>query len=140
MNSDETKTPEAVIGKLVVSLRDVVGWQWDGRFKTALAEFPIDRKAEVLGVLEKHLVRKWDASDVVEAPGAVREIVTSLGGLMSGQLLFLSDLEDDPLVYCAWWPWSSGQTISIRIGLFSETMGEEEKGTLAEALKSWFGV
>ena len=138
MDKEELKALEADVKNLVVALHDVVEWQWDGRFRTVLAEFPIDRKAEVLSVLEKRLVRKWDASNVDEAPNGVREIASSLGGLMSGQLLLLSDPDAEPIIYCAWWPWESGQRISIRIGVSSKV--PEQKEALVRMLRDRFDL
>lgn len=132
---------EAIEGKargLATAFRGIFEWQWDGRLKTVLAEFPIDRKTEILGILEEHLVCKWDSSNVNEAPDAVREIVGMLGGLMSGQLLLLSDPEKPAFLFCAWWPWGNGQKISIRIGLFSEA--KEEKEALIPVLKDQFDL
>jgi len=137
MNSDVAKTLESEIEELAVSFENVVEWQWDGRFKTPLAEFPIDRKGEILELLEKHLVSRWDASSVVEAPEVVREILKTLGGLMSGQLLLLSNLEGPAFLFCAWWPWGNGQKVSIRIGAFGEA---SEKEALTQVLKDRFGV
>ena len=137
MSSETVKALESGIQELAASFRDVVEWQWDGRFKTALAEFPIDRKGEVLGLLEKHLVSRWDAASAVEAPEVVREILKTLGGLMSGQLLLLSDIEKPAFLFCAWWPWGNGQKISIRIGAFGEA---SETKSLTQVLKDRFGV
>jgi hypothetical protein len=81
-----------------------------------------------------------DRATIGEAPEIAQSAKYHLGGLISGQLLFLPDPDDDPLVYCAWWPWGSGRTISIRIGLFSAMMGTEEKGAVTETLKGWFGA
>ena len=131
---------EAIEGKargLATAFRGIFEWQWDGRFKTPLAEFPIDRKGEILELLEKHLVSRWDASSVVEAPEVVREILKTLGGLMSGQLLLLSNLEGPAFLFCAWWPWGNGQKVSIRIGAFGEA---SEKEALTQVLKDRFGV
>ena len=118
----------------------ILEWNWDGRLGSVLAEFPLEKKASVLGVLDQHLVSRWDSATIGEAPEIAQNVKGHLGGLMADQLLFLSDLEDDPLVYCAWWPWGDGRTISVRIGLFSETTDTGEKGALTEALKGWFGI
>ncbi len=106
----------------------------------ALAEFPLDKKGSVLGILDRYLVSRWDSVTIGEASETAQKVKGHLGGLMPGQLLFASDVSDDPPICCAWWPWGNGQTISIRVGLFSETADAEEKGALTEALKGWFGV
>ena len=118
----------------------ILDWKWDGRSGTALAEFPLEKKASVLGILDQHLISRWDSATIGEAPEIAQSVKRHLGGLMSGQLLFLSDPDAEPLVYCAWWPWGNGQTVSIRIGLFGATIDAKEQGALTEALKGWFGV
>ena len=132
------------LAKVCTNLRSaferILEWKWDGRFGTVLAEFPPEKKASVLGILDQSLVSRWDSATIGEAPESAKKVKEHLGGLMAGQLLLLSDPNAEPLVFCAWWPWGNGQTISIRIGLFSETTGAEEKGTLTQALKGWFGV
>ena len=130
----------SICGALRSAFKGVHEWKWDGRFGTVLAEFPTEKKQEVLGILIQYLTARWDSATIADAPEIVKKVKRHLGGLMADQLLILSDPNDDPLVYCAWWPWGDGQTISIRIGLFSETMNAEEKSTLMEALKAWFGI
>jgi len=140
MGSESRKGLESEIRKVAERFRDVVEWQWDGRFGTALAEFTIEHRSSILGILEEVFACKWDSAGVTEAPDVVRKIAKGLGGLMSGQLLLVSDPDATPLVYCAWWPWGNGRTISIRIGLFTETIDAEKKGALTVALKAAFGV
>jgi hypothetical protein len=115
-----------VCRRLREAFEDVLTWKWDGRFGAALAEFPAEDKEKVLRILEIFLVSRWDSVTIGEAPKSVQQIKTHFGGLMSGQLLLLSDpnqdamillLSDpnqDALIYCAWWPWGNGKTIQIR--------------------------
>lgn len=119
---------------------DLLTWKWDPRFGTVLAEFPPEKKESVLEILDQHLVKRWDSGTIGEAPEVAQRVNRHLGGLMAGQLLLLSDPGTEPLVYCAWWPWGNGQTVSIRIGLFSATRDAEKEGAQTEALKGWFGV
>ena len=59
---------------------------------------------------------------------------------MSGQLLLLSDSATDVLIYCAWWPWGNGLTISIRVGMLGETSDAGATQALANVLKATFSV
>ncbi len=139
--ADQNRTSsEALCGDLAEALVEILEWKWDGRFGTALAEFLLDQKGSVLGILDRYLVSQWDSATIGDAPEVAQKVKRHLGGLMPGQLLFVSDVSDDSPIYCAWWPWGNGQTISIRIGLFSETTNAEEKKALTEALKGRFGV
>ncbi|MGB2984147.1 MAG: hypothetical protein WBC63_09885 [Candidatus Bipolaricaulia bacterium] len=105
-----------------------------------MAEFPPENKASVLEILDRYLVSRWDSLTIGEAPEAVKKVKGLLGGLMSGQLLLLSDLNVESLVYCAWWPWGNGQTISIRVGLYCETSDGEGAQPPEEILKDAFGL
>ena len=122
------------------ALQTVVEWEWDGRFGTVLAEFPVGEKDKVLGRLEQHLVGSWDRATIRDATDRVQAIVKRLGGLMSGQLLLLSDSATDVLIYCGWWPWGDGLTISIRVGMFGETSDADAAQALANVLKATFSV
>jgi hypothetical protein len=131
---------EIEIEKLASRFRDVVEWKWDGRFTSALAEFPVERKAEILGILEEFLVCQWDSDGLGEAPPAVHDVVKRLGGLMSGQLLLLSNPECSAFLFCAWWPWGNGQTISIRLAPFNRGLSDEDASQLMTVFRGWFGI
>jgi hypothetical protein len=118
----------------------VLEWKWDGRFKTALAEFPTEMKDDVLGILGQYLISTWDSTSVKDAPDIVREISKKLGGLMSGQLLLLSDSGQAACIFCAWWPWGSGTKISIRIGPFCAERSDEEAAGLVTIFRGWFKI
>ncbi|MCK5827829.1 hypothetical protein KAH43_04810 [Candidatus Bipolaricaulota bacterium] len=117
-----------------------IEWRWDNRFQTALGEFSADMKDDVLGILEKYLISTWDSSSIEEAPAIVQEIKRKLGGLSSGQLLLLSDLNRGAFVFCAWWPWGSGKKISIRIGPFSNDLSADETVALTTVFRSSFKI
>lgn len=123
------------IQQLVARLDDLLNWTWDSRFETALAEFSIEQKAEVLAALEELLTCRWDSGGLADAPEVVRDLVKRLGGLMSGQLLLLSDPESLTFLFCAWWPWGNGQTISIRIGPFGKDLPEDQLAALTDRLR-----
>ncbi|MFC2108731.1 hypothetical protein ACFLS5_04630 [Candidatus Bipolaricaulota bacterium] len=135
------------IGALEDEFRDlaeafggILEWKWDGRFKTALAEFPVEKKDEVLGILEQYLVSTWDSTNVKDAPDVVQEMSKCLGGLMSGQLLLLPDSRQAACIFCAWWPWGSGAKISIRIGPYSKELSDEEAAELVTIFRGWFKI
>jgi len=93
---------EAQLENLATAFRGMLEWKWDGRFKTALAEFETDKKNEVLGILGQFLTTTWESSSIKDAPDAVVQVKKNLGGLMPGQMLFVSDVANGALVYCTW--------------------------------------
>jgi len=126
--------------RLASRLEGLLNWSWDGRFGTALAEFPIEQKERVLGVLEELLVSRWDSAGIADAPSVVRSLVSRLGGLMSGQLLLLSDPGSDSFLYCAWWPWGNGQTISVRLAPFGPDLPADRLEALTTLLRNQLGI
>ena len=102
--------------KLFGALQDDLSWQWDSRFATALAEISIEEKDSIGKTLENHLGTAWTSGTIDTAPESVQRILFRLGGIMPGQLLYTAGLPRDGIVFCAWWPWGNGQTISIRLG------------------------
>jgi hypothetical protein len=55
-------------------------------------------------------------------------------------LLFTSDPKRDALIFCAWWPWGDGKTISIRIAPFFKKLSDSETAAKIQLFKGWFGV
>ena len=102
MASETRDNLESKLRDLAGDLGEIVEWKWDGRFGTVLGEVSDAAKDQVIGILERHLDTTWDSSSVKEAPESVQEIAISLGGLMSGQLLLLSDSKQSACIFCAW--------------------------------------
>ena len=122
------------------AFQEELSWKWDSRFETVLAEFSVDDQEGVRAVLDKYLSRTWDRSNIGSAPDIVQTITSDFGGLMRGQLLFTSDPSRDALLFCAWWPWGDGKTISIRVAPSTKKPLDSEKGEQSKALKGWFGI
>jgi hypothetical protein len=125
---------------LARAFHGVLSWKWDRRFETVLAEFGVETKDNVRATLERFLGNLWDSSNVGNAPSGVRAIDNRLGGLWPGQLLFTTDTQQDNLVFCCWWPWGDGKSISIRVGLCNEKLTDSEWAELVTTFKTWFSV
>jgi hypothetical protein len=115
-------------------------WKWDGRFGCVLIEFPVDAQDSIRTVLERYLDTVWNISNIDTAPDAVQTINDHLGGLMAGQLLFTSDPGRDDLMYCAWWPWGNGETVSIRVAPVYGKLTEPQRAERINLFKDRFGV
>jgi hypothetical protein len=70
----------------------------------------------------------------------VRTINSRQGGLRPGQLLFTSDPNREAFIFCAWWPWGGGETISIRIAPSFKKISDSEKAEKIQLFKEWFGI
>jgi len=131
---------ENACGELGGAFQGILSWKWDSRFGAVLAEFGAGKKESIRAVLERYFRVTWDSSNVDKAPDIVREINSHLGGLRAGQMLFITDPNREPLIFCAWWPWGDGETISIRIGSSFTKLSGSEKAEQIQLFKKGFGM
>ena len=131
---------ESVCKGLQSAFEGTMSWEWDSRFETVLAKFSVDDGDSVRAVLARDLSTVWDSSNIGEAPALVRTIDSRLNGLVSGQLLFTSDPNQDAVVFCAWWPWGDGKTISIRVAPAYKELSGSQAAEQAKLFRGWFGV
>lgn len=122
------------------SLGGTLSWKWDDRFEAVLTEFGIDSVDKIRQILDKYLHYVWDRASIDKGGGGVQKISNMLGGVMSGQLLFTSDPDMENIIFCAWWPWGNGTTISIRLTLSSETLSEAEREEVIAKSREWIGL
>jgi len=140
MKTLHSSGPESVCRELSGRFQGMLSWKWDDRYQTALAEFNIDNRAYIHDALIRRLDRIWDGSTIETAPEAVRMIIDAFGGIMSGQLLFTSDPDRNAFVFCAWWPWGNGETISIRLAPYVQKPPDSDSDGQILQLKEWFGI
>ena len=119
---------------------DEIKWQWDERFNSVLAEFDAKQQEKVLALLSGHFTDYWYNTCIGEAPGAIQQVNERLGGLKPGQLFFSTDATEASFLYCAWWPWNLGKTISIRISLEDKIDSADERYMLEKNCKDWFSI
>lgn len=131
---------ETVCKELGSAFQGILSWQWDSRFGAVLAEFGAGKKESIRGILERSLSITWESSNIDIAPEIVREINSHFGGLRAGQVLFTTDPNREPLIFCAWWPWGDGKTISIRIGSPFQKLSDSERAEKIQLFKKWFGI
>jgi hypothetical protein len=117
---------EKVSRELLAVSWGIFSWKWDHRYEAFLTEFSVDKEDEFRGILERDFRKVWDSSNISEAPDIVQMCNDNFGGLRSGQLLFTTDPSQDVFVCGAWWPWSDGKTISLRIASPAKELQHEE--------------
>jgi len=140
MNDMNQSALENDCKELLRGFQGILSWKWDSRFEAALAEFGAEKKDSIRAILERHLKITWDSSNIDNAPDIVRMINSHLGGLRSRQLLFTSDPNRDAFIFCAWWPWGDGKTISIRIAPSYKELSDSQKAEKIQLFKGWFGI
>jgi len=140
MNDLNLSGPEHLCKELSRAFEGVLTWKWDDRFQTVLAEFNVDNKTRVRDVLVRRLDRVWDSANIKKAPAVVQTIIGGLGGIMPDQFLFTSDPDRDSLVFCAWWPWGNGETISIRLASHYKAPFDSDRAEEIQRLKEWLEI
>ena len=126
--------------ELFNAFEGVLSWKWDSRFEAVLAEFDVANKNRVRAILDRCFGSTWDSSIIDRAPLCVKEVSTYLGNLRSEQVLFTSDTTRAAYIYCAWWPWGNGKTISIRIAPYYKALPDPEKVEKIKHFESLFGI
>jgi hypothetical protein len=111
-------------------------WEWAESLPGILAVIRVQDARTVERILAKNFARKWTSADAGEATGAVKNILARLDGIRGGQFLYVSVPEQDPMLFAAWWPWSDGASISIRLGC--ETGSPDAVAGLNVKFKRWF--
>jgi hypothetical protein len=140
MNDVNQSKNEIICKQLFHDFRGILSWKWDDWIGTFLAEFDTDREKDIRTILEKHLPISWDDSSINTAPQIVKALDEHLGGLRSMQYLFSSDPSNEVFVFCAWWPWGNGTTISLRVAPFNGSLSNPEEDKLIEQLKVSAGI
>lgn len=114
-------SPESKKLKHIASaFKNRLNWKWDDRFDAVLAEFGVGDKEKIRAILEQHFEQTWDIGAIISAPNLVRSAADQLGGVIGEQILLSTAVDNGALVYCAWWPWGNGKTISVRIAPFPD--------------------
>jgi hypothetical protein len=131
---------KTICREILSAFKGLVTWKWDDRFGTLQAEFDVDTQDAVRAILDRFFGITWDSANIEQAPEIVRLIDRHLGGLRPGQFFFNTDPNQDAFVFCAWWPWGNGRTISIRMAPFDKNLTGAEETALIETIKGWAGV
>jgi hypothetical protein len=126
--------------QLIHTLGKKITWKWDERFETVLAEFRVTDKETVFQFIAPHMNKTWDTDTAGDIPGVVQMVMDYFGGMNPGQKLLTSDPDRDGLLLCAWWPWGNNTTISIRIGVFADSLSDEDNEHLTNRFRSWFDI
>lgn len=135
MNSSNQTDNETICKNIFAEFRGRLTWKWDDWVGTILTEFDAEKEDDIRAVLEKFLPISWDSANINTAPQIVQKLDKHLGGIRPAQLLFSSDPSADAFVFCAWWPWGNGTTISLRIAPFSKDISQAEDDKLIGKLK-----
>jgi hypothetical protein len=103
---------------------DDVYWSWDGRLQAAFVVVQTGQSRALNDILGSCFNHRWDIESILEAPGYVRDAVDVLVGLREHQFIYTTEPDETGLaLYAAYWPWTNGDLISIRVSLLSKEPG-----------------
>jgi hypothetical protein len=110
------------------------GWTWDGRFGTVASTFGPAVHKQARAALALALPSQWTSETLDRAPEPLRKICSATGGLRATQLLFGGPSFGGVTPYGLWWPWSDGQTLTLRLGF------DGADAAMLAKLRAQFGV
>ena len=92
-------------GKDVIEALSMVNWKYDDFHNVMLAEFSVDKQAQVLSTLQQTLPVNWDIKTIKKAPEEVKRFAGVFSKLLKQQKLFSTIIELQPKVMFAWRAW-----------------------------------
>lgn len=140
MSDYDSSNLEQTCRDLFKAFEPILTWKWDDRFETVLAEFKVQDQDRVTRILQNPMGHVWDTDNYKKAPKIVNLIIDFFGGIQPGQKLFTSKADADDILIGAWWPWGNGETISIRLGVYIQSLSDDENRELTLEFKGWFGL
>ena len=109
---------QKVLSDIRENMREELYWNWDGRLQAAVVVVQRETSRIVNESLARSFEKRWDIESIQDAPAYVREVVDALSGLRERQFIYSSAPDEQgTTLYAAYWPWSNGDLISIRVSL-----------------------
>ena len=140
MDDQNIANAKKICEEFVNAIRGHLYWQWDGGFEAALAAFSYRDRDQIRAILEGCLPNVWDRNSLSRSDYVTHQIASKFGGLKDGQLMFTSDTRQDGFLFAVWWPWDSGDRISIRVAPSALNLSESDYATLVHTLKTLLGL
>jgi hypothetical protein len=97
-------------------------WEWDGRLSCALSVVAKADEAKAQAALTAQLPVLWASDTLGGAPPVIKQICARTGGLLWRQTAFTAELPKAVFAYGLWWPWGSGASVSVRLGVSHESV------------------
>jgi hypothetical protein len=97
------------------------GWSWDNRLNCVASSFDIAVMEQAQAAVSRALPTLWTDRTMAQAPAVIRDVAERSGGVRAGQLIYTGTAVGSVVPYGLWWPWGNEATISLRVGLVSNT-------------------
>jgi hypothetical protein len=140
MESDDLKKFQNICLGVKKTFSDKA-WDFDSRFNSLLIVF--DRKwvDPMMRTLDDEFTEKWDSRSIKKASSAIKKLVKALYGIEPGQFIYSDENNDQDLaLYAAWWPWGNGDSVSLRISIYSPEKDLITETDIKNYLIEWFDL
>jgi hypothetical protein len=140
MESDDLKKFQNICLGVKKTFSDKA-WDFDSRFNSLLIVF--DRKwvDPMMRTLDDEFTEKWDSRSIKKASSAIKKLVKALYGIEPGQFIYSDENNDQDLApYAAWWPWGNGDSVSLRISIYSPEKDLITETDIKNYLIEWFDL
>ena len=117
---------------------DIFKWEWEDRFNIVTTKIPTKKKSKVLKILKKSFYYDYNHKTIKKASEEIQQIAASLGSVKEEQFLFASESSNKITLFAVWWPWQSGEYISIKIGLVDSNGNDNRTKILVDEIRNWF--
>lgn len=113
-------------------------WFWDEGSRSLLT---VLRGEECEGIQEAliHACKTaWDHESASKIDSRLKGLMQKLMGVHKNQSLHTTPLSNHLTLFATYWPWAGGGRVSVRIGVYNDTICENEVGGYADTLKKAF--
>ena len=111
-------------------------WTWDARFAAVASTFTAAQEPAIRASAQLAFPRGWTTSSLVNAPADLQAFAARTGGLRANQRLLGGDPVSCASLFGLWWPWGSGDKITLRIGI----VGIADDAPPLPQLRALFGL
>ncbi len=124
---------------IVLGFPDDSTWQGDERFSAALVVIKNKNEESIRALLADQFQNQYNSKTIKKASKPVKNMIKAFSGMKPGQILFTS-IEKEVILFTAWWPWSDGASVSLRVGIFTfddDIISDDE---IMTNLSTWFSI
>lgn len=138
MNTTELTNFKAICETVKGSIPSSFTVSWDEDFNVIRIVFAKTEKKPLLQTLKKKFPYQWDFTSIDSATEFIDNFISSIFGIIPGQLLFTSSETTGPMLFAVWWPWGNEDYISLRVGIYSQHDTHFSKDEIRNQLSEWF--
>jgi hypothetical protein len=113
-------------------------WFWDDGSQSLLTVLRGEECEGVQEALVHACNTAWDHESASKIDNRLSGLMQKLMGVHKNQTLHTTPLNNHLTLFATYWPWTGGGRVSVRIGVYNATTGENAAGGYAETLKKAF--